>query len=138
MNWKNTNTRSKKLIFDYDKNFTIEARKGEAERVISKYPERIPIICEKAKGNVTLGDVDKIKYLVPSDMTIGQFLYVIRKKLKLPAEKAIFLCTGSGIMCSTTKKVSEVYDEYKCEREINKKEFDGFLKIIYDDENVFG
>ncbi|KAI7985216.1 Autophagy-related protein 8e [Camellia lanceoleosa] len=31
------------------------------------------------------------KYLVPADLTVGQFVYVIRKRIKLSAEKAIFI-----------------------------------------------
>lgn len=42
-------------------------------------------------------DIDKKKYLVPSDLTCGQFVYVIRKRLKLPAEKAIFLFVNGVI-----------------------------------------
>jgi GABA(A) receptor-associated protein len=50
------------------------------ERVRSKYPDRIPVICEKAaKSNVP--DIDKKKYLVPSDLTVGQFVLVVRKVL---------------------------------------------------------
>ena len=31
------------------------------------------------------------RYLVPADLTVGQFVYVIRKRIKLNAEKAIFI-----------------------------------------------
>jgi hypothetical protein len=31
------------------------------------------------------------RYLVPSDLTVGQFVYVIRKRIKLSPEKAIFI-----------------------------------------------
>jgi len=31
------------------------------------------------------------KYLVPADLTMGQFVYVIRKRIKLPADQAIFV-----------------------------------------------
>jgi Autophagy protein Atg8 ubiquitin like len=31
------------------------------------------------------------RYLVPSDLTLGQFVYVIRKRINLSAEKAIFM-----------------------------------------------
>lgn len=33
----------------------------------------------------------KCRYLVPADLTVGQFVYVIRKRIKLSAEKAIFI-----------------------------------------------
>lgn len=31
------------------------------------------------------------RYLVPSDLTVGQFVYVIRKRIKLSPERAIFI-----------------------------------------------
>ena len=31
------------------------------------------------------------RYLVPADLTVGQFVYVIRKRIKLEPEKAIFI-----------------------------------------------
>jgi len=31
------------------------------------------------------------RYLVPADLTVGQFVYVVRKSIKLSAEKAIFI-----------------------------------------------
>lgn len=31
------------------------------------------------------------RYLVPADLTVGQFVYVVRKRIKLSAEKAIFV-----------------------------------------------
>lgn len=31
------------------------------------------------------------RYLVPADLTVGQFVYVIRKRIKLSPEKAIFI-----------------------------------------------
>ena len=44
------------------------------------------------------------RYLVPSDLTVGQFVYVIRKRIKVSPEKAIFMFvrnvlppTGEGI-----------------------------------------
>lgn len=31
------------------------------------------------------------RYLVPADLTVGQFVYVVRKRIKLSADKAIFV-----------------------------------------------
>lgn len=31
------------------------------------------------------------RYLVPADLTVGQFVYVVRKRIKLSAEKTIFI-----------------------------------------------
>jgi len=67
--------------------------------------------------------------LVPADLTCGQFLYVIRKRLKLPAEKAVFLFVD-GKIPPTTALLSAMYEEHK--------DKDGFLYMSYSDENVFG
>jgi GABA(A) receptor-associated protein len=66
---------------------------------------------------------------VPSDLTCGQFVYVIRKRLKLPAEKAIFLFVGR-VIPPTAAMLNSIYEQYK--------DPDGFLYISYSDENVFG
>lgn len=107
---------------------SFEQRLQESTRIIQKYPERIPIICEKAKNsNVT--DLDKSKYLVPCDLSIGQFMFVIRKRMKLASEQAIFLFVNNSIP-STSSSVLQIYDSYKDE--------DGFLYITYSGENTFG
>lgn len=36
-------------------------------------------------------NLEHCRYLVPADLTVGQFVYVIRKRIKLSAEKAIFI-----------------------------------------------
>jgi Autophagy protein Atg8 ubiquitin like len=70
--------------------YIIEKRKAEADRIRTKYPDRIPVICEKVDKS-DIATIDKKKYLVPSDLTVGQFVYVIRKRIKLSPEKAIFI-----------------------------------------------
>jgi GABA(A) receptor-associated protein len=41
-----------------------EKRKSEAERIRTKYPDRVPVICEKTDLSDS-PDIDKKKYLVP-------------------------------------------------------------------------
>jgi GABA(A) receptor-associated protein len=110
---------------------TFQARFEEATRIMNKYPERIPIICEKSidKKNSDLPTIDKAKYLVPIDLTISQFLFVIRNRMKLPAEKAIFLFVG-GTIPSGSALLYNIYSQYK--------DADRFLYITYSGENVFG
>ena len=105
-------------------------RSRDAQLVLTKYPDRIPIICEKSSSaSADLPELDKKKYLVPIDLTIGQFVYIIRKRLKLPPEKAIFLFIN-GMIPPTSSFITEVYHYAKDE--------DGFLYITYAAENTFG
>ncbi|GAA5997116.1 hypothetical protein JCM5350_000652 [Sporobolomyces pararoseus] len=96
-----------------------EKRKAEAERIRQKYPDRIPVICEKA-DKTDIPAIDKKKYLVPADLTVGQFVYVIRKRIKLAPEKAIFIFVDE-VLPPTAALMSQIYDEHKDE--------DGFLYV---------
>lgn len=109
--------------------YTFEERFSETYKIIQKYPDKIPIICEKNEKSQTTPNIDKIKYLVPSDLTIAQFIYVIRQRLHLPPGQAIFLFINGHIPPSSCV-ISEIYDIYK--------ETDGFLYCVYSYENVFG
>lgn len=116
------------MRFKHD--FSFEQRKAEATRVINKYPGRVPIICEKSIiASKDCPDIDKKKYLVPIDLTIGQFLYIVRRRLNLSPEKAIFLFVGNKIAPSTIS-INEIYNY--------NKDDDGFLYITYALENMFG
>ncbi|KAJ3035538.1 ubiquitin-like protein atg8 [Rhizophlyctis rosea] len=105
-----------------------EKRKQEAEKIRQKYPDRIPCIVEKAEKS-DIATIDKKKYLVPCDLTVGQFVYVIRKRIKLSPEKAIFIFVNN-VLPPSSSLLSQVYQEHKDE--------DGFLYIIYSSENTFG
>ena len=109
--------------------YSFENRFNESKKVLFKYPNRIPIICEKASSKSDLPNIDKIKYLVPIDLTLGQFVFIIRNRMKLRPEEAIFLLISNNIF-STSTMVGTLYDIYKDQ--------DGFLYIQYCKENTFG
>ena len=58
--------------------YEFDKRKLEADRRRAKYPTKVPIIVEKMK-NSTIPELDKSKFLVPADLTVGQFIHIIRK-----------------------------------------------------------
>ncbi|KAJ0048469.1 hypothetical protein Pint_15894 [Pistacia integerrima] len=72
---------------------------------------------------------ENYRYLVPADLTVGQFVYVIRKRIKLSAEKAIFIFVDN-VLPPTGAIMSAIYEE--------KKDEDGFLYVTYSGENTFG
>jgi GABA(A) receptor-associated protein len=103
-------------------------RKAEAERIRAKYTDRIPVtlhyfialliplihaqvICEKVEKS-EIATIDKKKYLVPADLTVGQFVYVIRKRIKLSPEKAIFIFVDE-VLPPTAALMSSIYEEHK-------------------------
>ena len=114
--------------FNFDINNSFEKRKDEFEKINTKYPNRIPVIVEKVKTS-KLQDIDKSKFLVPKDLTVGQLLYVIRRRIHLPPEKAIFMFVNK-ILPASSQLLSNIYHKHKSS--------DGFLKIEFSDENTFG
>mmetsp|Transcript_14443 Transcript_14443/g.35729 ORF Transcript_14443/g.35729 Transcript_14443/m.35729 type:complete len:123 (-) Transcript_14443:68-436(-) len=106
----------------------LEKRKEVSERIRAKYSDRIPVIVEKApKSDVP--DIDKHKYLVPADITVGKFLYEIRKHMRRSPEN-IFLFVGNGVLPPAAALMSQIYERFK--------DPDGFLYIVYSGENTFG
>ena len=116
-------------LIQFKKEFDFDTRKDESTRIKERYPDRVPIIVEKSVKSDIAG-IDKKKYLVPQDLTIGQFMYIIRKRIDLTAEKAIFLFTEKNIITPTASVISEIYEQHKND--------DGFLYLIYAGENTFG
>lgn len=115
--------------FEFKNKHTLDSRIKEASRIRIKYPNRIPVICEVRKSDNENMPLDKNKYLVPSDLTVGQFVYVIRKRIKLTPEKAIFVFIN-GNLPPPSSLMSQIYEEYKDD--------DGFLYMMASSESTFG
>jgi len=107
---------------------TFEQRVLQSRKLIFKYRDRIPIIVKP--GNKITPDVEKCKYLVPNNLTIGEFVSIIRKRINLDSKKAMFIFVGTGILPPTASTIQTVYEEHRDE--------DGFLYVTYSLENTFG
>lgn len=112
--------------------YTFEHRLAESTKIRAKYPDRIPVIVEPGKPGMfskALPELDKKKYLVPDTLTVGQFQYVIRKRLKLEEHAAMFLLVNNTLLPSS-ELMSKVYDEHK--------DLDFFLYVSAMNESTFG
>lgn len=107
---------------------SFQHRLEESTRIMEKYPDRIPVICEKKPGGNT-PDIDKNKYLVPNDLTVGQFIYVLRKHIKITSVEALYLFVN-GTIPPTSELMRNVYTNYR--------DNDGFVYFVYACENTFG
>jgi GABA(A) receptor-associated protein len=97
----------------------------------ARFPTRVPIICEPGRNAVALQGGGKCKFLVPESLTVGQFSYIMRKRLKgLSAHKALYL-TCNGVLPCTRDTVGEIYG-----RSADKE--DGLLYVNYSLESTFG
>ena len=112
----------------FKERLTLEERCEESARIKEKYTDRIPVIVELGK-NSNLPELDKHKFLVPNTLTVGQFLYVIRKRINLEHSHALFIFINS-VVPQISKSMQELYEKYKDE--------DGFLYTTINSENTFG
>ena len=113
---------------NYKKIKTFEERCQESARILEKYPDRVPIFVEKYH-KCDLEDIDKNKFLVPSDMSLSQFIYVIRKRVNLDSTQALFFFVNNTVP-NNTIGLNTLYNTHK--------DKDGFLYITYNSENTFG
>lgn len=117
------------MKFQYQITRSLKDRQNESRRMRDKYPDRVPIIVERDPKSDT-PDIDKNKFLSPCTFTMGQFIFVIRKRMKLPPEKALYVFIENSIP-PTAATLSSIYEE-KQDKE------DGFLYMRYSSENTFG
>ncbi len=102
---------------------------GEADRIRAKYPGRIPIFVIKANKSGDIPDIAKHKFLAPSSLSVWQFIFIIRRQMQLPPEKALFVFVNNTLPTSSTL-LSELYATHKSQ--------DGALRMMYTSENTFG
>jgi GABA(A) receptor-associated protein len=112
---------------DFKKKYTYHERTIKSFNLLKKYPDRIPIVC--TIGDKNLPKFKKTRYLVPRNIILVEFIYLLRKRIKLPRQMSMYLLIGSNIQVSS-QLVSRVYEDYK--------DRDGFLYIQCFGENTFG
>merc|ERR1719321_162039 len=113
----------------FKEQYSEQKRKEVAQRILQRYPDRLPVIVEKAPKS-SAPPIDKKKFLVPSDITVGKFLYEIRKHMRLDSEQAIFLFVNDTLPPSASLML-EVYRQHK-------DPGDSFLYCTYASESTFG
>jgi len=109
---------------------TFADRKAETSRMLVKYPERICAYVTRASGETDLPEINRNKYLIPTNITIGQLMYVIRKRIKLNEKQAFFIFINKKIIPRVNSSIDEIYKDHA--------DKDGFLYITYAAENTFG
>lgn len=115
---------------DFKKKYTLDERKSESGKMISKFPDKVPVIVERLQ-NSNLPSMDRKKFLVPQDIMLAQFQSIIRKRINITPETAIFVFFGNkNTLAPATSLMSAVYS--------SMKDDDNFLYCYYTSENTFG
>ena len=118
------------MDFDYKKKVSLDGRQNDSKKVMETHKNRIPIICERCPES-TAPVIQKKKFLVPPEMRVGQFGEIIRRKMELSKETALFFLVNGTHSLSGNQLMSEVYDKFKDPE-------DSFLYIGYSNEMVWG
>jgi GABA(A) receptor-associated protein len=117
----------------YKKNTTTEERKIKSQKLKELYPNRVPVIAEMSSSSSSYSKFveqnHKVKYLVPNEITMGQFVKILRDKMKIESNTALFFFINNKLP-PMTSLVYNLYEQHKDE--------DGFLYIEFCEESTFG
>ena len=116
---------------NYKELYDFETRLKESERIMKRNPDRVPVIVEmnKRTNDNSLPLLKKCKFLAFKEMTVGNFIYQIRKRIKLEPSKAIYLFVDD-VLPPVATPMSRLYNEFK--------EVDNFLYCTISAESTFG
>ena len=74
--------------------------------------------------------IDKVKYLVPQELTVSQLATIVRNRLSLSQTQSLFLFTGSGQLLQLSMSVQQAH--------ALNTDPDGFLYVTYSSQEAFG
>ncbi len=106
--------------------------KKKIEEMLIKHPNRVPIII----SSTSFKEHGQHRFIVPNNITICEFMKILRNKVSLKPEDAIFIFVNdkslknNAIMVPSSASVESIYNQYKDQNLI--------LNLIYEKEAVFG
>ncbi|CAM9687724.1 microtubule-associated protein 1 light chain 3 gamma [Lampetra fluviatilis] len=109
---------------------SLATRKEEVAGIRAKFPTKVPVIVERYSREKTLPPLDKTKFLVPREVTMSQFVSIIRNRLLLRSTHAFYLMVNGRVVPSMAATMADIYVEHKDE--------DGFLYMTYASQEMFG
>lgn len=111
-----------------------KVRKSETDKIRDKFPGRVPVLIDTLqKGDPKL---TSHKFLVPSELTVSQLKYVVRKRIRLKPEEALFFFYWNPIRrhahvgLNPSQNILDLYAQ--------KRHRDGYLYIACTTETTFG
>ena len=103
--------------------FSLPERIELYTRLVKKHPSKIPIIIEFDCSF----NIEQKKYLFDPTATGHEFNSKIRKEIKIPPSKAIFIFTDDNKINISTQNIHDVYSDYL----FNNRKVHGGDKILY-------
>ncbi|KAK7930420.1 hypothetical protein WMY93_006815 [Mugilogobius chulae] len=119
-----------RLIITRTRSSVSATRKQESAGIRSKFPNKIPVIIERYDKEKFLPPLDKTKFLVPHELTMTQFVTIIRNRMALLPSQAFYLLINNSGLPSMSLTMAQVYKEHQDE--------DGFVYMTYASQEMFG
>lgn len=114
---------------NYRKTVPFDERKLKAAMILKQHVGRIPVVVECSDQLQSLHPLNKNKFIVPFDLTLSQFIFVIRKHMKLDPTYAIFVFINNKLH-PITSLMGALYQDQQDE--------DGFMYLNIFQESTFG
>ena len=108
---------------------SFEKRQTDCKKVLQRYPDKIPVICE-IKENSDLPHLEKSMFLIPTEMTAHQLNYIIRKRMKLEEHKSLYIFVNHRYLLKADSVMADIYS--------SRKDADGYLYLTLTQENTTG
>jgi GABA(A) receptor-associated protein len=106
---------------------TLEQRKTDSAGIRKKHPGHIPVILLNNKNDPKINI--RTKYLLPRNLKLGEFMLMIRTKLDIKQEEALFFYVDNILpqISSTIEDIDKIH-----------RNDDGFLYFTFAMENIYG
>ena len=101
----------------------------QAENMIRAHPDHVPVIVERDPHCLDLPDITNKKFCVPKVLTVGNFIYCVRKRIQMQETDAIFLFIGK-LLPSPNETMGSLY-------QMNRHD-DGILYCTYSSDHAYG
>ncbi|KRW98603.1 hypothetical protein PPERSA_09461 [Pseudocohnilembus persalinus] len=122
---------SKQKNYKSFKQNSLEKRKDILTKQLNEHPTMVPVIVEWDKKSSNLIPLDRKKYLLERSYKFGQFMTIIKNKLKVKSTDSIVFLVSQNKIVSPEMTMGEIYEQYKDNE-------DGFLYIYYSEYSTFG
>jgi len=108
-----------------------ETRRSMFNEIKQSYPRHIPVIIERMNGS-RLGIPIKRKYLITKDTTLSMLSFIVRKQIPSirPSDTILIFSRSTGQPTIGPTRLADLY--------AMNADADGFLYLVYREENVFG